>query len=134
MKTRVDKKYGLYSFLIFTIIVLLSFFVIDKALNKSIGNILFVVFIYSLTRTFFDFNKKATLFGVGLFCLLLEFSKISDYLNKMNLADNPFFENLLGNKFDFDNIWSIIAACAIIYLLEFYDNDKPLKKKRFPGF
>ena len=65
---------------------------------------------------------------------LLEFSKLSDWPEKMGIANSPIFENLLDSQFNFDNLWLVAASGAVIWLLEFYDNDRPLKKKKFFGF
>lgn len=134
MKKKFDKKYGLIAFALFDAMVFLSFVVIDSELNRNAGTVLFVGFVYCISQAFFNLEKKQSLAWAVALGFLLEFSKLSGWPEKMGIENSPVFENLLGSQFNFDNLWLVAATCAVIWLLEFYDDDLPLKRKKFFKF
>ena len=103
-------------------------------MRGSIGDVLVVVLIYCLIQTFFDFNKAKTIIGVGIFAILVEISQAMNLVVKLNLQDNKFLSTILGTTFDLNDIWAYVAGCAMVYMLEYYDQDERPKKKKFLGF
>lgn len=134
MKIRFNKKYGLCSVGLILIGVLLMFWIKDAEFNRNVGNVVFVILIYCLLLTFVEINKKATIIGIGVFALIFEVSKIFGWVKEVGLSENFIFSNLLGDKFNFDNVWSYVAGCAMIWLLEFYKDEKHPRKRKFLGF
>lgn len=134
MKIKFEKKYGLYCIGLIATMALLALFLHDKDFSKSVGNVIFVILLYCLSQTFFEFNKKTAIIAAAVFCLLLEVSKTFGWVQETGLSNNLFFANLFGVYFDFDNIWSVIAGGALVYVLEFYDDNTRPRKKKFFGF
>lgn len=134
MKIKFDKKYGLYSVLVLAAMLVMMFFSTNTDFNRNVGNVGFVILIYCLVQTFFVLSKKITIYCVAGFALLFEISKSFDLTENLGLSDCPVFTNLLGATFSFDNIWSYVAGCAMIWLLEFYQDDTRPRKRKFFGF
>lgn len=134
MKFRFDKKYFLFFLGLLVIEILIAFFVKNPVFRGSIGDVLVVILIYCFIQAFFAFNKVKTIFGVGIFAILVEISQAMNLVEKLNLQDNPVLSTILGTTFDLNDIWSYVAGCAVVYLLEFYDRDERPKKKKFFGF
>jgi hypothetical protein len=130
MKFRFDKKYFLYFLGLLLVEILITLFVEHPMIRGSVGDILVVILIYCFIQAFFDWNKKKTIIGVGIFALVVEITQAFDMVGKLGVENNKFFSTILGTTFDINDIWAYVAGCSVVYLLEFYDdNEKPRKKK-----
>ena len=134
MKFRFDKKYFLYFLGLLIVEILIALFVENPMIRGSVGDVLVVILIYCFIQAFFQINKKKTIIGVGIFALLVEISQAFQVVEKLNLQDNKFFSTVLGTTFDLNDIWAYLAGCAVVWMLEFYDDDSRPKKKKFLGF
>lgn len=134
MKFRFDKKYFLYFLGLLIVEILIALFVENPMIRGSVGDVLVVILIYCFIQAFFQINKKKTIIGVGIFALLVEISQAFHLVEKLNLQDNKFFSTVLGTTFDLNDIWAYLAGCAVVWMLEFYDDDSRPKKKKFLRF
>ncbi len=134
MKVRFDKKYALYFTGLLIVEILIALFVKNEIIRGSVGDVLVVILIYCFIQTFFNFDKKKTIIGVGIFAVLVEISQALNLVEKLNLQDNRFFATVLGTTFDLNDLWAYVAGCAIVWMLEFYDDNPRPKKKKFLGF
>lgn len=130
MKFRFDKKYFLYFVGLLIVEILIALFIENPMIRGSVGDILVVILLYCFLQAFFDWNKKKTIIGIGIFAILIEITQAFDMVGKLGLENNKFFSTILGTTFDLNDIWAYVAGCSVVYLLEFYDdNEKPRKKK-----
>lgn len=134
MKFRFDKKYFLYFLGLLIVEILIALFVENPMIRGSVGDVLVVILIYCFIQAFFQINKKKTIIGVGIFALLVEISQAFHLVEKLNLQDNKFFSTVLGTTFDLNDVWAYLAGCAVVWMLEFYDDDSRPKKKKFLRF
>lgn len=134
MKFRFDKKYFLYFLGLFIVEILIALFVGNPMIRGSVGDVLVVILIYCFLQAFFQVDKKKTIIGVGIFAFLVEISQAFNLVEKLNLQDNKFFSTVLGTTFDLNDIWAYLAGCAVVYILEFYDDDSRPKRKKFLRF
>ncbi len=134
MKFRFDKKYFLFFLGLLIVEILIALFVENPMIRGSVGDVLVVILIYCFIQAFFQINKKKTIIGVGIFALLVEISQAFQLVEKLNLQDSKFFSTVLGTTFDLNDIWAYLAGCAVVWMLEFYDDDSRPKKKKFLGF
>ena len=134
MKFRFDKKYFLYFLGLLIVEILIALFVENPMIRGSVGDVLVVILIYCFIQAFFQINKKKTIIGVGIFALLVEISQAFHLVEKLNLQNNKFFATVLGTTFDLNDIWAYLAGCAVVWMLEFYDDDSRPKKKKFLRF
>lgn len=134
MKFRFDKKYFLYFLGLLIVEILIALFIQNETIRGAIGDVLVVILIYCFLQAFFQMDKKKTIIGVGIFALLVEISQAFKLVEKLNLQDNKFFSTVLGTTFDLNDIWAYLAGCAVVWMLEFYDDDSRPKKKKFLRF
>lgn len=134
MKFRFDKKYFLYFLGLLIVEILIALFVENPMIRGSVGDVLVVILIYCFIQAFFQINKKKTIIGVGIFALLVEISQAFHLVEKLNLQDNKFFATVLGTTFDLNDVWAYLAGCAVVWMLEFYDDESRPKKKKFLRF
>ena len=134
MKFRFDKKYFLYFLGLLIVEILIALFVENPTIRGAIGDVLVVILIYCFIQAFFQINKKKTIIGVGIFALLVEISQAFQVVEKLNLQNSKFFATVLGTTFDLNDVWAYLAGCAVVWLLEFYDDESRPKKKKFLRF
>ncbi|MBA5629112.1 ribosomal maturation YjgA family protein [Moheibacter lacus] len=131
---RFDKKYALYFLGLLIVEILIALFIKNEIIRGAIGDVLVVILIYCFIQTFFAVDKKKTIIGVGIFALLVEVAQAFKIIEKLNLQDNKFFSTVIGTTFDLNDIWAYVAGCALVWMLEFYDDDSRPKKRKFLGF
>lgn len=134
MKFRFDKKYFLYFLGLLIVEILIALLVENPMIRGSVGDVLVVILIYCFIQAFFQINKKKTIIGVGIFALLVEISQAFHLVEKLNLQNSKFFATVLGTTFDLNDVWAYLAGCAVVWMLEFYDDDSRPKKKKFLRF
>lgn len=129
---RFDKKYGLIFLAILIVEIIIALFVKNPIIRGSVGDVLVVILIYCFIQTFFAWDKKKTIIGVGVFAILIEISQAFNLVEKLGLQDNKFASTVIGTTFDMNDIWAYVAGCALVYMLEFSnENKKPKKRKLF---
>ncbi len=134
MKFHFDKKYFLYFLGLLLVEILIALFVKNPTIRGAIGDVLVVILIYCFIQAFIVVDKKKTIIGVGIFAILVEISQAFKLVEKLNLQDNKIISTILGTTFDLNDIWAYVAGCALVWMLEFYDDDSRPKKKKFLGF
>jgi len=129
---RFDKKYGLIFLALLIVEIIIALFIKNPMIRGSVGDILVVILIYCFIQTFFNFDKAKTIIGVGIFAILLEIAQGFNLVEKLGLQDNKFASTVIGTTFDMNDIWAYIAGCALVYMLEFSnENTRPKKRKLF---
>lgn len=132
MKLRFDKKYGLIFIVILVIEILIALYITNPMVRGTFGDILVIILIYCFIQTFLELDKAKTIIGIGLFAVLIEISQAFHLVEKLNLQNNKFVSTVIGNTFDMNDIWAYVAGCALIYMLEFSnENKRPRKRKLF---
>jgi hypothetical protein len=129
MKFRFHKIYALLFVVLLIIEILIVLYAKDEMLRGFVGDILVVGLIYCFILMLFDINKKKTIIGIGVFALLVEISQAFHLVEKLGFQDNKIISTIMGTNFDFNDIWAYAAGCALIWILEFYD-EKPTKRRR----
>lgn len=132
MKFRFHKTYALVFAALLVVEILIALFVKNEMIRGSFGDVLVVGLIYCFLMTLFDFSRLKTIIAVGVFAILVEASQAFDLVGKLNLQDNKLASTVLGTTFDMTDIWAYVAGCALIYMLEFSnENPRPRRRKLF---
>ena len=132
MKFQFDKKYAIL-FTVLLALTIIVFAVVENTVFKRMtGNLLIIALIYSFVQALYNFNKTKAIITIGLIMLLIEISQAFDVPEKMGIQDNPLFTVVFGATFDINDLWAFVAGCAVVYLLEFSnENKRPTKRKLF---
>ena len=129
MKFRSNLKYFLLFISLLIVEILIAMFVTNPMIRGSVGDVLVVILIYCFIQSFFAWNKKKTIIGVGIFAILVEISQAFHLVDKLGLQDSKFFSTIIGTTFDLNDTWAYLAGCTVVWLLEFYE-DKPTKRNK----
>lgn len=134
MKFRFEKKYFLFFIPLLIGLTLIALFVKNPLFRGSFGDILVIGMLYCLVQSFMELDKKWTIIGIGIFAVLIEISQAFHLLKILNLDNNQLLTIVLGNHFDFNDIWSYLIGCVLVYMLEFNDDGTRPRRKKFLGF
>lgn len=79
--------------------IFLALFVRDDFFRPIVGDLLVVVLIYSLLRSFWPNNSKALVLGVCLFAYTVEFIQYFDPVGHFELQDHRALSIIIGRTF-----------------------------------
>ncbi len=121
------KKYLYLTLLLFSIEVFIAVFINDGFIRPFIGDVLVVILIYCLIKTFWNLNSSIAALSVFAFACTIEILQYFNFVNKLGLQKNKIASIALGNTFDWKDIFAYAIGTIIILFLENKTNYK-LKK------
>ena len=98
--------------------VAIALFVHDSLIRPFIGDMLVVILIYCVIRSFFNFPALKTIIGVLLFAYLVEFSQYFHLVQMLGLSRSGMARIILGTTFSWMDIVMYTLAMSIVMLLE----------------
>lgn len=98
--------------------VVIAAFVNDAVIRPYGGDFLVVIFLYCLLKSFFNIPVKNGIFGVLFFTFAVEASQYFGLLSLLNLQDNKIASVVLGNYFEWLDIFIYLLAALSIYSAE----------------
>lgn len=112
------QNYFLAAVFLFILEVLIAVFVRDSFIRPYAGDLLVVVFLYSLLKSFFRIPVKNVIFGVLLFSFLIEALQYVKLINILQLQDNSLASAVLGSHFDWLDILLYVLGGLTIFAVE----------------
>ena len=104
---------------------LIALFAHGGFIRNYLGDILAVIFVYALIRTFVPEKFPFLPAAIFLLAAAVEVGQYFDYADRLGLGDNAFFRTLLGTGFDLKDIACYAAGCALCGAVEYL-----LRRKR----
>jgi hypothetical protein len=117
-----NKKYFLFSFLLFLIEVLIALFVRDRFIRPYVGDFLVVILIYCGLRTFINRSPGKMAVGVLIFSFVIEFLQYFQIVDRLGLSENVVAKTVIGYGFEW---WDMVAYTLGIGLVLFLENQNP---------
>jgi len=115
---RFNYKYFLVATAIFVIEVLIALYVHDAIIRPYIGDVLVVILLYCLVRSFFDTPVMPTAIAVLLFSYLIETLQYFQYVKWFGLQDNHFANVVMGNYFAWTDLLAYTIGIVIVWIAE----------------
>lgn len=114
---RLHKRYLAAFFLLLATEIFIALFVHDKIFRPYVGDILVVILLYALVRSFSGRIRflPASLF---LFAALVEFAQYFRLADRLNLRGNRVLSTILGTSFDWKDILCYLAGALLLALWE----------------
>jgi hypothetical protein len=117
-----NKKYFLFSFLLFLIEVLIALFVRDRFIRPYVGDFLVVILIYCGLRTFINRSPGKMAVGVLIFSFVIEFLQYFQIVDRLGLSENVVAKTVIGYGFEW---WDMVAYTLGIGVVLFLENQNP---------
>jgi len=111
-----NKKYGLAFFLFLLIEILIGVFVDDNFIRPFIGDVLVVILIYCLIKTFL--KKKCVLLPlyIFIFACAVEICQYFDLVTLLGVQNNRLARIIIGTTFDINDLVCYFVGFVILIL------------------
>lgn len=115
---KLNKKYFALAILIFLVEVLIAKYVHDKIIRPYVGDVLVVILIYCLAKSFLNTRVLPTAIGVLLFSFLIEVLQFFNIVKILGLQDSKIAAIVIGNTFAWMDIVCYIVGIALVLFFE----------------
>jgi hypothetical protein len=113
-----QKKYFIFTILLFLTEVIIALFVDDAIIRPYIGDTLVVILIYCGVKSFFDFSVIPLAIGVLLFSYTIEILQYFNLVHMLGLQESKLARIVIGNSFAWGDIIAYTLGFVIILWLE----------------
>ncbi len=128
-----NKIYFLLTILLFAIEVYIAKYVHDDIIRPYIGDVLVVILIYCLVKSFFNTPVLKTALAVLLFSFVVETLQYFNIVNVLGLQDSKLAATIIGTSFAWMDIASYIAGILIVLLCEWLVAKERLNNRKAVG-
>lgn len=113
-----NRKYLLFSILLFLIEVMIALFVRDGFIRPYVGDFLVVILIYCVVRTFITASPVKVAIGVLLFSYFIEVLQYFQIVDRLGLSGNVIAKTVIGFGFEWWDLLAYTLGAGLILLLE----------------
>ena len=116
MKKRI--VYGILTFLLLFIEVLIALFVHDCIIRPYVGDILVVILLYTFVRIWIPEKIRLLPLYIFLFASCVELLQMIHIVEILGVENNTFLRVLMGSVFDVQDIVCYGIGCTILGIYE----------------
>jgi Protein of unknown function (DUF2809) len=113
-----DRKYFYATVLLFLIEVLIGVFVRDSFIRPFVGDVLVVILIYCLLKSFWKIRPNLAIAGVFIFACMVEGLQYLNIVDKLGIRQYKLLVIILGSSFDWGDILAYALGSAIVLWYE----------------
>ena len=124
-----NRNYAALAFLLFVIEVMIALFIRDKFIRPYLGDVLVVILLYCLLRTFASLSTLTGVLTVLSFSCMVELLQYADIVTVLGWQDSKIARIVIGTSFSWLDLLAYTAGCGIVLGIEMY-----LIKKRNPSY
>ena len=118
MKINLSKKYLCVFIVVFIIEAIIAVFIQDNFVRPYLGDVLVVVLIYCLIKTFVRNEIKLLPLYIFIFAALVEISQYFNLVKLLGLNDYKIVRIIIGSTFDIKDIACYLVGCVGLFLYE----------------
>lgn len=115
---RFQKKYFSLALILFFVEVFIALFIHDKIIRPFIGDLLVVVFLYFLLKSFLKISSLKIAIGVLLFSFSIEIAQYFGLVNILGLSDNRFARIIIGTVFHWLDLLAYLLGILWVYFID----------------
>jgi len=110
-----NKKYALFTLILFITEICIALFIKDKFIRPYFGDLLVVILIYCFIKSFFVVPIFKTAIAVLLFAFLVEFLQYLQLIEILGLEHSKLAKIIMGSSFNWMDI--VMYTCGIMIVL-----------------
>jgi len=118
MKINLSKKHLCIFIVVFIIEAIIAVFIQDNFVRPYLGDVLVVVLIYCLIKTFVRNEIKLLPLYIFIFAALVEISQYFNLAKLLGLNDYKIVRIIIGSTFDIKDIACYLVGCVGLFLYE----------------
>ncbi len=122
-----NRKYFLFTILLFIIEVLIALYVHDRIIRPYVGDILVVILIYCIIKSFFKLPVLPVAFSVLAFAFLIETLQYIKIVEILGLQDSKLATIIIGTSFAWMDMLTYIIGITIVIICESVFNNSNKK-------
>lgn len=103
--------------LLLTVEVLIAFNYYSPFVRAYVGDMLVVILLYCLIRSFFDIKSKWLPWAVFGFAVLIELTQLMGLVEQIGAEPGSFLWVVLGSSFDWKDIASYFAGAVLVEII-----------------
>lgn len=115
---RFNKKYFLIFISLFSVELLIAFFVRDNLIRPYLGDLLAAVLLYYIFRSFLKMNSLKTAILSLLISYLIEILQAFNFSTFLNIQNSNISKFLLGSTFDWLDLFLYTAGILLVLIIE----------------
>lgn len=113
-----QKSYFFAALLLFLLLVLIAVYVRDSIIRPYGGDVLVIIFLYCLLKSFFRIPVKNAIFEVLVFAFMLEGLQALKLVQRLGLEGNAIASAVLGSHFDWTDLLLYLLGGFLVLLAE----------------
>lgn len=114
--------YALATIVLILIEVFIAIYVHDNFVRPYLGDVLVVIAIYTLVRTFIPDKIKLLSVYVFIFAVIVEVLQYFNIVDILGVSNNRFLSVLIGGVFDLKDIMCYAVGCILLGIFELVRN------------
>jgi Protein of unknown function (DUF2809) len=112
-----NKKYAYFTVVLLLVEISIAIFFKDSFIRPFVGDVLVVILIYCLVRTFWKIDSTIAAILVLIFACTIEILQYFDFVRILGLQQNRILAIALGSTFDWKDILAyVIGTIAILWI------------------
>lgn len=124
-------KFNFKFFIIFLISLILeiiiALFIHDDFIRPFIGDVLVVILIYFLIKSFIKNDITLLPLYIFLFAAFIEICQYFNIVKLLGFENNTFISIILGSTFDFKDLLCYFVGGLILFIYQILENKKYIK-------
>lgn len=117
-------RYFIFTVILFLIELYIAAFVHDEIIRPYIGDLLVVILIYCLLRSFLNTSVRPITISTLLFSYTIEILQYLNIVEVLGFKDSKLARILIGTNFSWIDILSYTIGIALVLLIEKMINNK----------
>ena len=118
MMIHFHKSYFFAAIFLFLLLLFIAVFVKDSIIRPYVGDLLVVIFLYCLLKSFFKIPVKNAIFGVLLFAIAIEALQYLSIVKLLGLEKSNIATIVLGSYFEWLDIVFYALGALLVYVVE----------------
>ncbi len=123
MKIGINLRYLLSFIILFIVEVLIAIYLKHGFIRAQIGDVLVVVLIYCLIKSFVRNRIKWLPLYIFIFAALVEIGQYFNLVKLLGLSQNLIARIIIGTTFDINDIICYFVGCVMLYIFENHTTD-----------
>lgn len=114
-----DRRYFRLTLILFAIEVFIAIFIRDRFIRPFVGDILVVILIYCLVKSFVKMAANRVAVSVLLFAVTIEILQYFQLVDRLGLSDNRIAQIVIGATFDWMDLVAYATGTVITIATEY---------------
>lgn len=115
-----NKNYFFLSLLILGLEVLIALFAHDNFVRPYLGDVLVVILLYCLIKSFLRLPAFKLAIGVLIFSFVIETLQYIKIVEKLGLGNSKFARTVIGTSFAWMDLLAYVVGILIVLMVERY--------------